>query len=122
MEEKNPRIKAETLSRAREGRRLLTPAERLLWERLRNHQLAGFKFRRQHPIGSFIVDFYCPAKHLAIEIDGDSHEEQVAYDQKRTGILNKYGINVIRFTNQQVYEDIETVLGEIQAVLGESFT
>jgi very-short-patch-repair endonuclease len=94
----------------------------LLWERLRNHQLAGFKFRRQHPIGSFIVDFYCPAKHLAIEIDGDSHEEQVAYDQKRTAILNKYGINVIRFTNQQVYEDIETVLGEIQAVLGESFT
>lgn len=117
MEEKNPRIKAETLSRAREGRRLLTPAERLLWERLRNHQLAGFKFRRQHPIGSFIVDFYCPAKHLAIEIDGDSHEEQVAYDQKRTGILNKYRCRVIRFTNIQVHEDIEAVLSEIQKVL-----
>jgi very-short-patch-repair endonuclease len=117
MDEKNPRIKAVTLSRARESRRMMTPAERLLWEKLRGHQMSGFKFRRQHPIGSYIVDFYCPAKHLGIEVDGDSHEEQIEYDRKRTAILNKFGINVIRFTNQQVHEGVEAVLNEIQKVL-----
>jgi very-short-patch-repair endonuclease len=80
MDQEDLRIKAVTLSRARDGRRVMTPAERLLWDKLRKHQVSGYKFRRQHPIGSYIVDFYCPAKHLAIEIDGDSHEEHVAYD------------------------------------------
>jgi very-short-patch-repair endonuclease len=86
---------------------------------LRKHQLSGYKFRRQHPIGAFIVDFYCPAKHLVIEIDGDSHEERVAYDQKRTAILNKFRCKVIRFTNQQVHDDVEMVLSEIEKVLKE---
>ncbi len=106
-----------TLARARDNRRMLTPAEKILWEKLRNYQLCGYKFRRQHPIGSYIVDFYCPAKHLGIEVDGDSHEEQIEYDRKRTAILNKFGINVIRLTNQQVHEGVEAVLNEIQKVL-----
>lgn len=117
MEEKNPRIKAETIVHARDNRKMMTPAERLLWDKLRGHQLAGFKFRRQHPIGLFIVDFYCPTRHLVIEVDGDSHEDQVVYDKKRTAILEKYRCKVIRFTNQQVHEDIEAVLSEIQVEL-----
>ena len=117
MHEKNPRVSAITLEHAREMRSKLTPAELSLWLRLRNRQVGGYKFRRQHPIGAFVVDFYCSEKHLAIEIDGDSHEEQAAYDQKRTAILKKYRCRVIRFTNQQVHDDIETVLGEIQDVL-----
>ena len=113
MREKKPRIKALTLARAREFRQMLTPAEKLLWNRLRNRQLSGFKFRRQHPTDSYILDFYCPEKHLAIEIDGDSHEERLRYDQIRTEFLKKYGYKVIRFSNHQVHFEINSVLDEI---------
>ena len=92
---------------------MLTPAEKLLWNRLRNRQLSGFKFRRQHPTDSYILDFYCPEKHLAIEIDGDSHEERLRYDQIRTEFLKKYGYKVIRFSNHQVHFEINSVLDEI---------
>ncbi len=118
MDEKNPRIRALTLARARESRRVLTPAEKLLWDKLRNRQLAGYKFRRQHPIGSFIVDFYCPEKHLVIEIDGDSHEERVVYDRKRTEIIEKYKVKVIRFSNNEVHFEMDRVLEEILNNLG----
>ena len=113
MREKKSRIKALTLARAREFRQGLIPAEKLLWNRLRNRQLSGFKFRRQHPTDSYILDFYCPEKHLAIEIDGDSHEERLRYDQIRTEFLKKYGYKVIRFSNHQVHFEINSVLDEI---------
>ncbi len=90
-----------------------TPAERQLWACLRGKQLGGFRFRRQHPIGPFIVDFCCLSPRLAIEIDGDSHAEQVEYDESRTAYLEERGYAVIRFTNQDVQRRLEGVLGEI---------
>ncbi len=99
--------------RAKDLRRDQTPAERQLWACLRGKQLGGFRFRRQHPIGPFIVDFCCLSPRLAIEIDGDSHAEQVEYDESRTAYLEECGYAVIRFTNQDVQRRLEGVLGEI---------
>ena len=89
-----------------------TPAEHVLWRRLRNRQL-GYKFRRQHPIGRFIVDLTCAESKLAIEVDGDSHAEQVKYDAERTAWLAEQGVRVIRFSNRQVHRQIEAVLAAI---------
>jgi very-short-patch-repair endonuclease len=95
-------------------RRALTPAERRLWERLRGHQLDGFKFRRQHAIGRFIADFACLEAGLVIELDGFSHDVRVRTDQKRTDRLHELGWRVVRFTNRDVFQNpdgvIETIL------------
>jgi len=115
MTEKQHRIYPSILAHARESRQPQTPAESKLWARLRNRQLGGFKFRRQHPIGRFIVDFYCAASRLVIEIDGDSHADQVEYDAARTAWLNEQGHRVIRFRNRHVYRDIDAVLEAILA-------
>lgn len=100
--------------RARELRRPPTPAEHNLWQYLSGRQASGYKFRRQHPIGHFIVDFYCAAAKLVIEIDGEIHMEQVEYDQARTDWLESQGYRVIRFTNREVDEApiivVETIL------------
>ena len=85
----------------------------MLWMRLRNQLLCGFKFRRQHPIGRFIVDFYCASGKFVIEIDGDSHLQQVEYDEARTQWLNDAGYRVVRFTNQDVYSNLDAVLETI---------
>lgn len=100
---------------ARENRQKQTKAEQLLWSRLRNRKLNGFKFRRQHPIRNFILDFYCHQFLLAVEIDGDYHnqEEQKDYDSGRTFEIEELGIKVLRFTNKEVEEDIDKVLQEI---------
>ena len=90
-----------------------TPAEQKLWSRLRNRQLNGFKFRRQHPIERFIIDFYCDETKLCIEIDGDSHAEQTEYDRARTAYLNELGYTVIRFTNGEAFNQCEAVLQHI---------
>jgi very-short-patch-repair endonuclease len=96
-----------------------TPAEKRLWDKLRNSQLAGKKFRQQHSIGNYILDFYCPQHQLAIELDGDSHftESGIEYDAKRTFFLNKIGIQVLRFTNTEVLENLENVLERIRVNL-----
>jgi very-short-patch-repair endonuclease len=96
----------------------LSKAEIQLWCEL-SRLKTGFKFRRQHGIGHYIVDFYCPSKKLVIEVDGDSHFEsgQQIYDQERTEYLNALDIKVIRFTNQMIFDDLETVLIEIQKEL-----
>ena len=99
--------------RAKDLRRDQTPAERQLWTHLRGKQLGGFRFRRQHPIGPFIVDFCCLRPRLVIEIDGDSHAEQVKYDEARTAYLEEHGYAVIRFTNEDVLRRFEGVLAEI---------
>jgi very-short-patch-repair endonuclease len=99
--------------RAQGLRRDQTPAERQLWACLRGKQLGDFRFRRQHPIGPFIVDFCCLSPRLAIEIDGDSHAEQVEYDESRTAYLKEHGYAVIRFTNEDVQRRLESVLDEI---------
>jgi very-short-patch-repair endonuclease len=98
---------------ARRMRRNMTPAEKKLWEALRGKQLGGLKFRAQHPVGPFILDFYCPACRLAVELDGGVHEDQTAHDEARTQQLNDYGYNVIRFRNEEVLGDLPSVLERI---------
>ena len=108
------------LQRARELRREMTSQERKLWQCLRGKKLYGIKFRRQHPIDRFILDFFCYAHNLAVEIDGHSHYEpdQEEYDQVRTEWLARYGIRVIRFTNRDVDTNIEGVLDGIARACG----
>ena len=97
-------------------RKHLTPAEATLWTLLKGKQLAGRKFRRQHSVGYYILDFYCPAEKLAIELDGQGHfeAEQMKYDEERTAWLNGVGIRVVRFENEQVFQSPEGVLDEIR--------
>lgn len=104
------------ISRARELRKDMTPAEVELWKHLKNKQLLGLRFRRQHPIDIFIIDFYCHQLKLVIEIDGEIHNnpENQAYDTKRTTKLERYGIKVIRFNNEEVFEDIDNVTATIK--------
>ena len=99
--------------RSRSLRHPQTPAESKLWSRLRGCQLVGLKFRRQHPIGAFIVDFYCASHRLVVEIDGESHAAQVEYDRARTDWLQANGYRVIRFTNAEVNHQLESVLEAI---------
>lgn len=113
MTPKRHRVYPPILDRARELRQPQTPAEARCWARLRNRQLGGFKFRRQHPVGRFIVDFYCAAARLVIEIDGDTHADQTDYDQARTEWLNERRYQVIRFTNGDVFSRMEGVLEAI---------
>ena len=104
------------LANARELRKNQTNAEEFLWQILRNRQLNNLKFRRQHPLSTgFILDFYCAEAKLGIELDGGYHNEieQQEYDKARTEIINEYGINIIRFTNEEVLQDIENIVKKI---------
>jgi len=96
----------------------MTPAEKVLWRELRGKKLRNFKFRAQHPVGRFILDFYCPAKKLAIEVDGGVHETQRERDGKRSELLALYGYRVLRFSNTDVMQDISGVLKCILEELG----
>ncbi|XGV97031.1 MAG: endonuclease domain-containing protein [Leptolyngbya sp. BL-A-14] len=98
---------------ARQLRKRLTPAEVQLWNALNRRQLAGLKFRCQHPVGRFIVDFYCPSCKLVIEVDGEIHIQQEASDEARTEKLRSFGYQVLRFTNEEVLSDLQTVLTRI---------
>ena len=102
--------------KAKELRRYETDAEKRLWAKLCRNQLLGLQFRRQHPINRFIVDFYCVKIKLVIEVDGNIHEipENKVYDIGRSQILNDFGITVIRFSNNQIIDDIENVLKLIE--------
>ena len=100
--------------RARELRKRQTGPELKLWNAIRNRQLAGLKFRRQHAIGSYVVDFYCAAKKLVIELDGDSHNETNSEsDRDRQCWLEQNGIRVLRFENDDVLKDLDGVLDAI---------
>ncbi|MAT45224.1 MAG: restriction endonuclease [Anaerolineaceae bacterium] len=101
---------------ARRLRKQATPAEKILWHRLWNKQLNGLKFRRQHPIGKYVVDFYCADLRLIIEVDGEIHKNQYDQDQFREEWLKANGYFVIRFTNQQVINEIESVLSQISII------
>jgi len=112
------RTSAEILARARQLRREMTPAEKKLWQRLRNGQLDGAHFRKQHPVGRFILDFVCVRAKLVIEIDGDTHASQAEYDAERTRWLNEQKeYRVIRFANDEVHHHIEAVLEKIREAL-----
>mgnify|MGYP006130737893 FL=1 len=104
---------------ARELRERMTLAEGILWEELKMKKLDGFKFRRQHPIGIHILDFYCHQKKLGVELDGGYHEkeEQKILDEKRTEILNLQNIKIIRFRNEEIINQMILVLGKIRTVL-----
>ena len=105
----------ERVRRARALRRSMTCAELLLWQALRNHQLQNLKFRRQHPIGPYIVDFFCHSESLVIEVDGAYHQStaQKQFDAERTRALNGMGVGVLRFSNAQVVSALPSVLEEI---------
>jgi very-short-patch-repair endonuclease len=94
-----------------------TDAERALWQRLRLRQLDGCKFRRQHPFGHYILDFVCLEKMLVIELDGSQHAESVAADSERTAFLERSGFLVLRFWNNQVFDEMDGVLEAIWRVL-----
>ena len=100
-------------------RHSLTQSERLLWDKLRNRKLLGFKFRRQHPFNEIILDFYCHEARLSIEVDGNVHDDlyQKERDKERTFILNSFGIKELRFSNQEIENHYEKVLEKITAYL-----
>jgi very-short-patch-repair endonuclease len=91
------------------------PAEKKLWWCLRAHRLNGFQFRRQHAVCGYVVDFYCPAARLVVELDGESHEGREEYDERRTRALCEDGLRVIRFVNTDVFENLDSVLEMILA-------
>lgn len=95
---------------AREMRGRMTDAEALLWMLLRNRRIAGAKFRRQHPAGRYILDYYCVEQKLAIELDGGQHGEAADYDQHRDNWLHSHGIRVLRFWNNQMLAETEAVM------------
>lgn len=98
-----------TTNNARNLRNNPTEAERILWPHLRYRQLNGHKFRRQHSVGPYIVDFACVEEKLIIEIDGGQHASQIDYDTIRTQSLESQGFTVLRFWNHQVLNETETV-------------
>ena len=98
-------------------RRRPTLAETQLWQRLRGRQISGFKFRRQHAIDRFIVDFYCPEARLIIEVDGPVHQDSEESDMIRQDFLESRGLRMLRFTNDQVSESLEEVLSTINESL-----
>lgn len=102
--------------RAAELRHNLTPAEQKLWSALRNDQLSA-SFRRQHAIGSYIVDFVCLKQKLILELDGGQHLEQQQYDNERTAFLQSKGYRVLRFWNNDVINDLNGVISVILAAL-----
>jgi very-short-patch-repair endonuclease len=107
------RVAPKLLAFAREMRHQSAPAENILWQCLRGRQLNGFKFRRQHAIGGYILDFFCAECGLVIELDGDSHSDRVTHDEVRTQILEGRGLKVIRFENPEVFDHLDGVLERI---------
>jgi very-short-patch-repair endonuclease len=107
---------AETKARAAELRKNMTVAEKVLWHQLRNRKVNDLKFRRQHPVDIFILDFYCHERKLAIEVDGEIHKKELQRecDENRTFILNEFGIQILRFSNDDVIDQTERVINSIK--------
>ncbi|MBA4381668.1 MAG: ATP-dependent helicase, partial [Sideroxydans sp.] len=115
-------LSEELLTHARELRKNATDAENLLWQILRRNQLHGFGFRRQHPLGPYILDFYCHQAKLVIELDGGQHaeESQLKHDEARSAWLKEQGITVLRFWNNEALANTEGMLQKISEVLASS--
>jgi very-short-patch-repair endonuclease len=111
------RVRGPILDAAKVHRQEPTTAEAVLWSALRRQQLCGLSFRRQHPIGRFILDFYCPRKKLCVELDGASHDGREIMDQARTEALATLNIRVIRFRNEDVLNDLPSVLQRIKTAV-----
>jgi very-short-patch-repair endonuclease len=110
-----------TLKRARSLRRTLTPPEARLWVALRGKALGGVRFRRQHPLGPYILDFYCPALKLAIEVDGEGHglPDQAAHDARRDAWLTGQGVRTLRVAAIEVRDNLDGVMTDIRAAIEE---
>jgi len=111
--------KAEVFNLALRMRKNPTEAEKAMWEILRKFRKSGYPFRRQHPIEFYIADFYCHKLRLVIEVDGEIHSERdiQIHDEGRTGEMERFGIKVIRFTNDQILNNSASVLEQIRKVL-----
>ena len=107
------RVDVAKVSQAKLFRRRMTPAERRLWQAIRNNLLHGLHFRRQQIVSGFIVDFYCHSASLAVEVDGPLHERNVDYDAERDQVLAGLGIHVLRLTNEAVMNHLRKVLAKI---------
>ena len=107
---------------ARKLRKNMTDTERLLWQHLRNRELGGYKFRRQRPVGPYIVDFVCLEKKLVVEVDGGQHAGQLELDAKRSDYLKEKGYRVLRFWNNEVLKETESVLTVILSSLDGNVT
>ncbi len=112
------RIPPKNTNRARDLRKEAPVPERLLWSRLRGGQLDGIRFRRQHVMGPYVLDFYCAGKKLAIELDGRSHEDSAEHDARRTAYLESGELRVIRFSDDEVLRDLEAVVRRIAFEVG----
>ena len=108
-----------TFEKAHELRMNMTKAEKKIWNKLKDRNLVKVRFRRQHPVDIFVVDFYCHELKLAIEIDGSIHLDKgiSEYDNGRTHDIEKLGIKILRFTNDQVFNDINAVINKIIEVI-----
>ena len=112
------RVRGEKMKHlAKKLRKNMTDAERLLWRHLRNRELGGYKFRRQRPIGPYIVDFVCLEKKIVIEVDGGQHAGQVELDADRSDYLKEKGYSILRFWNNEVLKETESVLTVILSSL-----
>jgi len=109
-------VTKEKLQRAKELRRDMTPAEKVLWNELRANKL-GVHFRRQQVISGFIVDFYCHKAALVVEIDGDIHDLQEEEDAKREKALREIGLGIVRFRNDKIMRELPAVVGRIKELL-----
>ena len=114
------RLNPKTTANARSLRGDMTDVERLLWRALRDKQLNGHRFRRQHPIGSYITDFACIEEKIIIELDGGQHQEQQEHDEQRTAFLQAHGWQVVRFWNNDVLNNVDgvvfTIAGHLKAL------
>ena len=110
-------VRATAKEKARELRGQVTDAESLLWRHLRGRRFQGFKFRRQRPLGPYILDFVCLEAGLVIEVDGGQHAEQQAHDLARTALIESQGLTVIRFWNHEVMNETPVVLEKIWQTL-----
>jgi very-short-patch-repair endonuclease len=100
-------------------RRQATAAEQVLWEAIRDRQVCGLKFRRQHPVKPYVLDFYCPDWMLAVEVDGGVHDWEWEEDEIRTAYLEGQGYRVLRFRNEEVLHHLDAVLARIAATVSE---
>ena len=107
----------QTFKKARLLRSKMTNAEQILWEKLKGKQVLKLRFRRQHPVNIYIVDFYCHSQKLVIELDGAIHKSQKEYDNNRTEDLNMYGLKVVRFYNSEIERDVDAVIFKIMKII-----
>lgn len=115
----SPELQRKMIEIARQFRKQPTKSEKILWQALRGKKLDGHKFRRQQPIGSFIVDFYNSPYRLVVEVDGSVHDNQIELDQARQEILELIGLNILRVSAEEVEKNLPSVLNKIRSKISE---